>query len=198
MSDERLRAEHRRGRKSGEWMQYLVAAQRAGISLEDALLETQGKAIELIQTNASDLSRFSDEVNAKIAEWMFTVEGLPCESSNPQLKNDCLVWTYAVLAMPQKAREYLPRIWYTQNQTAFEKLIASPTEEEINRLNPSTDMTVILHNSKQAEQAQTIALELKKGNMELAEKEVKTLLPVHQFRAYIDFSFILKNREGAQ
>lgn len=195
MSDERLRAALRKARETGEWMPYLVCAQRAGSRLEDVLLETQGAAIPLIQKHASDLAKFYQDVKLKVAEWMLQAEELPCESPNQQLKNDILVWTYAVLEMPQKAREFLPHIWYNDKSKGLEKLADSPNDFDARRLNPITDMTVMDHSKSEAEKVSELTHKLKSGEMEEAETFAAKLPPRHRFRAYIDFSRILKNKD---
>lgn len=195
MSDAKLRAELRKARETSEWNQYLVEAQRAGILLEDVLLETQGAAIPLIQKYSTDLSKFYGDVNLKVAEWMLKAEGLPSDSMNPQIKNDILAWTYAVLEMRQKAREFIPLTWHSENRAALEKLLDSPNKIDARKLDPTTDMTVVGLYENEAEKVNELTCKLKNGHLKYAETFAAKLPSQHRFRAYVDFSIILKNKE---
>ncbi|MBS3148777.1 hypothetical protein J4219_07885 [Candidatus Woesearchaeota archaeon] len=198
MTDERLRAQLRKAKETGEWMQYLVAAQRAGISLEDALLETKGAAIELIQTHSDALYRFSDDVEAKITQWMTLAEGIPnCTYHTLNVQPELLVWTYLVLDRIDKARKHRSRWEHKElGNPSIDTFFKNP-KGTFHR-NSERMYNLVFHGTLRHEiqhQRRLIARNLRNGNLPLAEEFTPLLSEEDKFLTYLDLSFTLKNKE---
>ncbi|MBS3148770.1 hypothetical protein J4219_07845 [Candidatus Woesearchaeota archaeon] len=148
MSDERLRAQLRKAKETGEWMPYLVAVQRTGVSIEEALKESGGAAIPLIRDNPEILYVLNCKVHEQAMDWMGKAAKLPSESA-------IICATYAALGMEDAANNFLIIIPDEFQQQARNQMAIDAEQnnhqEFANRIPGQTDSTFELRAHAAAE-----------------------------------------------